>query len=276
MAAKASLELKGRELINNFNVVATQSGKPVIYRGGGFTPSSLNWLIRNQGVRTIVDLRGNSQGDYNDDVIVHSDAIKNTMAEKNQLQLLKNLSPEETEAYIKELNIKNRLGVKYIKIAAVDKSLLALLKSASTQRPLAMFCQWGVNRSGTAWARWASAMGWPAEKAYAYFGVYDEQGKLVNQKDIDYGYRVQDIIKNGGSIPITQVSSVHKNIESPATKLITNPAEISANASKSGASAVMPPTPVSPAPAAPPDPNFQGETPKSNPAFFTPPASAAP
>lgn len=264
MAAKASIELKGRELINNFNVVATQGGKPAVFRGGGFTPMSLNWLIRNQGVRTIVDLRGNSQNDYNDDLIVHSDTIKSTLTEKNQLSQLQNLSPEETEAYINELNAKSRLGVKYIKMAAVDKSLLGLLKQASAQRPLAMFCQWGVNRSGTAWARWASAMGWPPEKAYAYFGVYDAQGKLVNQKDIDYGYRVQDVIKNGGTIPVTQVSSVHKTIEKPASAPISTSTD-KANAAQSGVTAVMPPTPANPGA---PDPNFQGEG-SRNPDFFT-------
>ena len=187
---KTALQTHGAALINNFELVGTSGGKPVLFRGGGFTPASLDWLINDMGVRTIVDLRGKFGDDKTHQVIAHSDQLLKTYEHAHTLDRLKNLSPEETRKYVENLARTRHIPVHYLSEKAESPGLMTTLNQASAQQPVAMFCQWGVNRSGTGWGAYAEQKGWSLDKTIQFFGVKNPNGSIRNTKDITYGYEI--------------------------------------------------------------------------------------
>jgi protein tyrosine/serine phosphatase len=80
--------------------------------------------------------------------------------------------------------------LQYVHISATDPKLLTYLDQATPQKPAVMFCQHGVNRSGTAWGMYAAEHDWPEDKALKVFGIPNGNNGYHNKRDIDYGYRV--------------------------------------------------------------------------------------
>jgi hypothetical protein len=187
----SAFENRGRLFINNLNLVAEQGNRPVLIRGGGFTKAGIDWLVNDMGVRTLIDLRGRFSDDATDQVVALSPEVRASYTQAGKLDALKNLSPDKTAAYVHELSAKNHAPIQYINLKAEDPALVGYLNGASPQKPLAMFCQWGINRSGTGWGVYAAQHGWPLEKAIAAFGVPKADGSIRNVKDIEYGYRVE-------------------------------------------------------------------------------------
>ncbi len=182
---------QGSTLINNLNIVALSQNQPILIRGGGFTPAGLDWLIKDMNVRTIVDLRGRFDDDKSDQIIALSPATLKAYQQKHAVDRLRNLSPDKTRAYVENLSATTHLPVQYVNLKAEDPKLLTYLDGASAQKPVAMFCQWGVNRSGTGWGVYAAQHGWSKEQAYTAFGVNGSTGKIRNTRDIDYGYNLE-------------------------------------------------------------------------------------
>jgi len=181
----------GSKLINHLNLVGMEDGKPVLIGGGGFTQANLNWLIKEMGVRTIVDLRGKFSDDKTNQIIALSPTTLNEYKQKHQLNDLKNLSPDQVKQYVEKLRDTEHIPVQYVHMRAEDPHLMAILNHADSQQPVAMFCQWGVNRSGTAWAAYAAQKGWPLDKALKTFGFPKAGGGYINQRDIEYGYHLR-------------------------------------------------------------------------------------
>lgn len=185
------IETQGQTLINQFHIVQAQTGQPILLRGGGFTPANLDWLVKHLHVRTIVDLRGKFSDDKTDQLVVHSNQVLASHQKNQTLWRLKNLSPQAVEAYLKKLAAQEHISLKYLNLSATDPTLPRLLAQASPNQPLAMFCQWGINRSGTAWGAYAASQGWSLDQALTAFGVKTATGQIKNTKDITYGYNLQ-------------------------------------------------------------------------------------
>ncbi len=189
---KRAFAQTGSQLINNVNIVKLEDGKPVLIRGGGFTQANLDWLIKDMGVRTIIDLRGKFSDDKTDQLIALSPAIRERYESRHQLNKLKNLSPDGVNDYVTYLRTHDHIPAHYYHLRAEDPRLLNYLNQANPQKPLAMFCQWGFNRSGTAWGRLAKSQGWSLDQALKAFGALLPNGTYKNKKDIEYGFRIQN------------------------------------------------------------------------------------
>jgi hypothetical protein len=188
---KTEFSETGSMLINHLNLVGVESGKPVLIGGGGFTEANLNWLIQEMGVRTIIDLRGKFSDDKTNQLIALSPATLNDYKQKHQLNALKNLSPDEVKQYVEKLRQTDHISVQYLHLRAEDPHLMDILNQANSHEPVAMFCQWGVNRSGTAWGAYAAQKGWSLDKALQAFGVSKPGGGYLNRRDIEYGYHLR-------------------------------------------------------------------------------------
>jgi len=192
---KSAFENQGRMLINNLNLVAegkeNGTDKAVLIRGGGFTPASLDWLIKDMGVRTIIDLRGRFSDDKTNQMIALSPSVLAEYKKRHEENRLRNLSPDQTKAYVEHLAATSHLPLHYYNLKAEDPEVLKQLNMASVTQPLAMFCQHGVNRSGTAWGEYAAQHGWGFDQAMAAFGVTNGGGAYINRRDIEYGYTLE-------------------------------------------------------------------------------------
>ncbi len=188
---KTAFEETGSNLINNLNIVKLEDGKPVLIRGGGYTPANLDWLVLKMGVRTIIDLRGHFSDDKTNQFIIHSPLLLKQYQENNEVNKLRNLSPTGVQQYLEALGKKHAITVHYVHMKAENPKIISYLNSASPSQPLAMFCQWGTNRSGTAWGEYAAVHGWPFERALKFFGVKKQDGSYRNRRDIAYGYRLE-------------------------------------------------------------------------------------
>jgi hypothetical protein len=187
---RQAFDAYGSKLINNLNLVALENGKPTLIRGGGFTKAGLNWLVNDMGVRTIIDLRGRFADDKTNQIIVHSPELLAKHKKAGTLDQLENLSPAEVKAYVAELSRQKKVPIQYYNIKAEDPATMTYLSASSPENPVAMFCQYGVNRSGTAWGAFVAQQGWPIEQAYQHFGIRNDQGEIRNKRDILYGYNV--------------------------------------------------------------------------------------
>lgn len=180
---------QGKLLANSLYLVALEDDQPVLIGGGGYSQANIQWLAQQAGVRTFIDLRGQYAEDQTDELIYHSPAILADYQKRHQEQRLRNLSPDQTRRYINALAQEMHLPLRYIQTTVENPQLLDHLESASRQNPLVMFCQYGINRSGKAWAAYAARQGWRIEEALNFFGVpYNTGYGCVNSRDIEYGY----------------------------------------------------------------------------------------
>ena len=119
----------------NVHLVQESGGRPV-WRGGAPRRDTLDALARSARARgvvlTLIDLRAPANSD-------------------DQSGKKGRLAPRSEEA------LSRKLGVRYVSVSALDRQLPARLQAALKQGDVYMHCMYGVNRTGFAAARYASA-----------------------------------------------------------------------------------------------------------------------